>query len=503
MLNIKKMNNLTINDILKSFKLPLTHERKALITKAFDFAQKAHAGQKRRSGEDYFQHSIASAKILADIGMGSKTIAAGLLHDVPEDTNITLEEIKREFGQEIHDMVEGITKLGKIKLRETKEEYLLENLRKMFLAMAADIRVVIIKLADRVHNMRTLQFNPRDKQLRIANETMEIFVPLADRLGIGEFKAELEDLSFKFLKPKEYKNVKNLRDTYYREGEKFIKQAIRDLEKDLKKNGIEYVRIYGRAKHLHSLYLKLKRYDMNIGRIYDLIAIRIIVPSIADCYETLGLVHKKYRPMVGRIKDYISLPKPNGYQSIHTTIFGPEGKIMEIQIRTEKMHNEAEFGIASHWIYNENKKKRNWRDYFRPKETFSEKELVWLKQLREWQTEIGKDNTEFLEGLKIDFFKNRIFAITPRGDVIDLPEEATPVDFAYAIHTEIGNSISGAKADGKMVPLDYKIQNGQMIEIMTSKTNRAPNPKWLEFVKTSIARSNIKRNAKKPEGENS
>ena len=496
------MNELSINDIFKSAKLPLTKEREILITKAFEFAQKAHSGQKRRSGEDYFQHCIATAQILAEIGMGSKTISAGLLHDTPEDTNVTLKEIKNEFGEEIHDMVEGITKLGKIKLRETKEEYLLENLRKMFLAMAADIRVVIIKLADRIHNMKTLEFNPRDKQIRIASETMEIFTPLADRLGIGEFKVELEDLSFKYLKPKNYKNVKNLRDIHYREGEKFVNQAIKDMEKDLKKNNIKYIKIYGRAKHLHSLYLKLKRYEMNIGRIYDLIAIRIIVPNIADCYETLGLVHKKYRPMVGRIKDYISLPKPNGYQSIHTTIFGPEGKIMEVQIRTEKMHNEAEFGIASHWIYNENKQKKNWKDYFQhKKETYSEKELVWLKQLREWQMEVGKDNTEFLEGLKIDFFKNRIFAITPQGDVIDLPEDATPVDFAYAIHTEIGNSISGAKADGKMVTLDFKIQNGQMMEIMTSKTTTSPNTKWLDFVKTSVAKSNIKKHTKKIDEE--
>jgi RelA/SpoT family (p)ppGpp synthetase len=397
-------------------------------------------------------------------------------------------------------MVEGITKLGKLKLRETKEEYLLENLRRMFLAMAADIRVVIIKLADRIHNMRTLEFNPRDKQIRIARETMEIFTPIADRLGIGEYKTELEDLSFKYLKPKDYKNVKNLRDTFYREGEKVINQAIRDLEKDLKKQNIKYIRVYGRAKYLHSLYTKLRRHEMNIGRIYDLIAIRIIVPTIADCYETLGLVHKKYRPMVGRIKDYISLPKPNGYQSIHTTIFGPEGKIMEVQIRTEKMHNEAEFGIASHWIYNENKRKKNWRDYFTPaKETYSENELVWIKQLREWQTEVGKDNTEFLKGLKIDFFKNRIFAITPKGDVIDLPEGATAVDFAYAIHTEIGNSITGAKADGKMITIDSKIRNGQLIEIMTSKTNHTPNLKWLDFVKTSVARSNINKYAKKNE----
>ncbi len=483
---------LTLKDIFKSSKIDLTDERKKLIGKAFDFAQKAHAGQKRRSGEDYFQHCVATAKILAEIGMGSKTISAGLLHDVPEDTDVTLSEIEKEFGKDVHDLVKGITKLGKIKLRETKEEYLLENLRKMFLAMAEDIRVVIIKLADRLHNMRTLEFNPPDKQKRIANETMEIYVPLADRLGIGEIKAELEDLSFKFLDPENYNKLKEMRDKYYKEGEKFVKEAIKELEKNIKKKNIKIIEIYGRAKRLHSLFLKLKRHEMDIGRIYDLIAIRIIVPTIADCYETLGVVHRKYRPMVGRIKDYISLPKPNGYQSIHTTIFGPKGKIMEIQIRTQKMHDEAEFGIASHWIYNENKR-RSWKNYFRQKETYSEDELLWLKQLREWQNEVGKNSKEFMEGLKIDFFKNRIFAITPQGDAIDLPEDATPIDFAYAIHSEIGDSITGAKVDGKMVPLDYKIHNGQMVEILKSKEKKLPNAKWLDFVKTSNAKSHIRR----------
>ncbi len=489
---------LTLKDIFKSLKIEATDERKKLISKAFEFAKKAHQGQKRRSGEDYFQHCIATAKILAEIGMGSKTISAGLLHDVPEDTEITLAEIKKEFGKDIHDLVKGITKLGKIKLRETKEEYLLENLRNMFLAMAEDIRVVIIKLADRLHNMRTLEFNPPEKQLRIANETMEIYVPLADRLGIGEIKAELEDLSFKFLDPKNYNELKEMRDTYYKEGEAFVKQAIKELEHSIKKKNIKIIKIYGRAKHLSSLFLKLKKHEMDIGRIYDLIAIRIIVPSVADCYETLGVVHRKYRSMVGRIKDYISLPKPNGYQSIHTTIFGPKGKIMEVQIRTQKMHNEAEFGIASHWIYNENKK-RSWKNYFRQQETFTENELVWLKQLREWQNEAGRDNKEFMEGLKIDFFKNRIFAVTPKGDAIDLPEEATPVDFAYAIHSEVGDSITGAKVDGKMVPLDYKIRNGQIVEILKSKETKLPNTKWLDFVKTSNAKSHIKKQIKREE----
>lgn len=485
-----------LKNLLNSIKIPLTPQRKDLIIKAYEFAEKAHQGQKRRSGEDYFTHCIATAQILAGIGMGSKTISAGLLHDVPEDTPITLAEIKKEFGPEVHDLVEGITKLGKIKLRETKEEYLLENLRKMFLAMAADIRVVIIKLADRLHNMRTLEFNPPEKRPGIARETMEIFVPLADRLGIGEIKAELEDLSFKYLDPENYEMVKKLRDDYYKEGEQFKNQAIKELEKEIKSRGIKILKIYGRAKNLRSLFLKLEKKEMDIGRIYDLIAIRIIVPNVSDCYEVLGVAHKIYRPMVGRIKDYISLPKPNGYQSIHTTIFGPQGRIMEVQIRTQKMHDEAEFGIASHWIYNENKR-RDWKNYFRKKETYSEKELVWIKQLHEWQSEVGKDNEAFLEGLKIDFFKNRIFAITPKGDAIDLPEEATPIDFAYAIHSEIGDSIVGAKADGKMIPLDYQIKNGQMIEIMTSKEKKLPNRKWLEFVKTSNARSHIKRQLKR------
>ncbi|MDH4330230.1 MAG: RelA/SpoT family protein [Candidatus Moranbacteria bacterium] len=489
----------TIDDVLKSFKHSLTAERKKLILDAYEFAMEAHKGQKRRSGEYYIVHCLETAKILADIGMRSQTISAGLLHDVPEDTSITLVEIEKKFGKEVRKLVEGITKLGKIKLRGTKEEYLLENLRRMFLAMAADIRVMIIKLADRLHNMRTLEHNPPDKQIRIARETMEIFAPLADRLGIGELKNELEDLSFKYLEPEKYKEVNEMREKNYKEAKKCLDIATKEIKKELYAKGIKIIDIYGRSKSLYSLFLKLEKYEMDINRIYDLIALRIIVPEIADCYETLGLVHKKYRPMIGRIKDYISLPKPNGYQSLHTTIFGPEGRIIEVQIRTEKMHNEAEFGIASHWIYNDLKKK-SWSDYFFKKgNALPEKELAWVKQLQDWQNELGNNDKEFMQGLKIDFFQHRIFAFTPLGDVIDLPEKATPVDFAYSIHTDIGNRISGAKVDRKIVPLDYQIRNGQVVEILTSKLERKPNRDWLESVKTSGARTHIKRQLKKYE----
>ena len=483
----------TIEKVLKAFKLPLTPERKKLILEAFEFAKKAHEGQKRNSGEDYIQHPLATAEILAKIGMGTKTIAGGFLHDVPEDTAITLEEVEKKFGKEISSLVDGVTKLGKIKLRGSREEYFLENLRKMFLAMATDIRVVIIKLADRLHNMRTLEFNPPEKQERIARETMDVYAPIANRLGIGELKGELEDLSFKFLEPENYEFARKLEAEQYAEREKFVNLAIQELRAELKRDGINVLEINGRAKHLYRLFQKLKDHDMDINRIYDLVAVRIIVPEVTDCYETLGIVHKKYRPLVGRIKDYISLPKPNGYQSIHTTVFGPEGRIIEIQIRTEKMNNEAEFGIAAHWIYTE-KEKKGWKSYFfRKKSKVPEEELEWVKQLREWQTELGRDNEEFISGLKIEFFKNHIFAFTPRGDIINLPEEATPIDFAYAIHSNIGHHATGAKVDGKMVPLDYQIKNGQVVEILTTKDRKTPSHDWLKFVKTSNAKAHIRR----------
>jgi GTP pyrophosphokinase len=488
---------LTLTDIFKTFRPDLTEERKRLITRAYEFAKKAHHGQKRNSGEDYIQHSLEIACILTKIGMRSKTVSAALLHDVPEDTKVTLEDITKNFGPEIAAMVDGVTKLGKIKLRGSHEEYFLENLRKMFLAMAADIRVVIIKLADRLHNMKTLEYLPPDKQQRIAQETMEIFAPIANRLGIGEIKGQLEDLSFKYLDPKNYQYVKDMETQQLQEKERYLDLAVSEIKKSLEKDGIRVIEIDGRAKHLYRLFKKLERYDMDINRIYDLLAVRVIVPTVADCYEALGIVHKKYRPLVGRIKDYISLPKPNGYQSIHTTIFGPEGKIMEVQIRTQKMHDESEFGIAAHWIYTE-KEKRTWRNFFAKKNRpMPTKELVWVNQLRQWQAEIGRNDEEFVEGLKIDFFKNHIFAFTPVGDIINLPEDSTPIDFAYAVHSEVGNRTTGAKVDRKLVPLDYKIQNGQVVEILTTKDAKLPSRDWMKFVKTSNAKTNIKRQLKK------
>ena len=491
------MKPLSLKDILSALRDP-TDLRVKLITKAYAFAAKAHLGQKRRSGEEYVQHPISVAKILAEIGMGSKTITAGLLHDVPEDTSVTIEEIEKEFGKEIAGMVEGVTKLGKIKLRGSHEEYFLENLRKMFIAMATDIRVIIIKLADRLHNMQTLKYNPPEKQIRIARETMEVFAPIANRLGMGDIKIKLQDLSFEYLDSENYKIVKELEEKNYKKQEKYVYQAIKELTEEIKKEGINILEIDGRAKSVYSLFLKLKKYDMDINRVHDLVAVRIIVSEIADCYEVLGIVHKKYRPMIGRIKDYISLPKPNGYQSIHTTVFGPDGKIIEVQIRTLKMHNEAEFGIAAHWIYSEQKKKKNWKDYlFKKKETVPDKEVEWVKQLREWQSEIGRDDEEFMQSLKIDFFKNHIFAFTPRGDIIDLPEEATPIDFAYAIHGEVGNHATGAKVNSNMVPLDYRIRNGDVLEILISKDRKSPNSDWLKFVKTSVAKTHIRRELRK------
>ena len=488
---------LKIEDVLKNLRVPLTPEREKLIRDAFEFAEKAHRGQKRKSGESYIQHPLGTAINLARIGMGSKTIAAGLLHDVPEDTQITMKELEQKFGKEISFIVSGVTKLGKIKLRETKEELYLENLRKMFLAMASDIRVVLIKLADRLNNMETLDILPEPKQKRIALETLEVFVPIANRLGIGELKSKLEDLSFKYLEPKNYEYTKNIRDEVFGERKKNVEKSVQELKKELIRDGIRVIDIYGRVKSIYSLFQKMKKHEMDINKVYDLAGIRIIVPEVADCYEALGIVHKKYHPLVGRIKDYISLPKPNGYQSIHTTIFALEGKILEVQIRTKKMHDEAEFGIAAHWVYSEEGK--DWKSFFfKKKNKVPEEELAWVRQLREWQTEIGSANTEeFLESLKIDFFKNHIFAFTPRGDVIDLPEEATPIDFAYKVHSEIGNRALGAKVDGKMVTLDYKIKNGEVVEIIVSKEDKNPSQDWLRFVRTSLAKSQIKKAEKR------
>ncbi|NTW45837.1 MAG: bifunctional (p)ppGpp synthetase/guanosine-3',5'-bis(diphosphate) 3'-pyrophosphohydrolase [Candidatus Moranbacteria bacterium] len=492
-----------LDNILKASRRPFSTEERRFIEEAFTFAVQAHEGQERKSGEPYVTHSIAVAKILADMGMDKETLAAGLLHDVPEDTEHTLEEVSKRFGTEVASLVDGITKLGKIKLRGSHEEYFLENLRKMFLAMASDIRVVIIKLADRLHNMRTLDALPPEKRQRIARETMEIFAQIANRLGISEIKGELEDLSFRYLDPEHYEEMRKVEETYIREGKSYLERVMQQLRKELEGDGIKIIAIDGRTKHLYRLFRKLEKHDMEVSRVYDLIAVRIIVPEIVDCYETLGAVHKRYRPLVGRIKDYISLPKPNGYQSLHTTVFGPEGRIFELQIRTQKMHDEAEYGIAAHWIYTE-KERGGWRQFVfgrKAATTGKPKEVAWVAQLREWQKEVGRDDEEFLRGLKIEFFKNHIFAFTPKGDIIELPEEATPVDFAYAIHTEVGEHAVGAKIDGKMAPLDSVIKNGQVVEILVAKDRKKPNADWLRFVKTSSAKAKIRRAQREEDAE--
>lgn len=488
---------ITIEDVLKNVRFNLEFKKEALIRGAYAVAEKAHLGQKRKSGkDDYIQHPLHTALSLARIGLGAKTISAGLLHDVPEDTTVTLKDLEQKFGKEVSAIVDGVTKLGKIKLRGAREDAYLENLRKMFLAMASDIRVVLIKLADRLHNMETLEYLPPDKQQRIALETMEVFVPIANRLGIGEIKVRLEDLAFKYLDPKNYAETEKLVLDQYEQRKKYIDKMAVELKQELTREGINVLDIFGRTKHIHSLYQKLKRHDMDISKVYDMLGIRVIVLELANCYETLGIVHKKYRPLVGRIKDYISLPKPNGYKSIHTTIFGPEGILLEVQIRTKKMDDEAEYGIASHWIYSE--KKANMKNlFFKSKNVVPKEELAWISQLRKWQKELGRNDTEFMEGLQIDFFKNHIFAFTPRGDVIDLPEDSTPIDFAYRIHSEVGNRANGAKANGKMVPLDYKIKNGEVIEILTTRDQKNPSRDWLRFVRTSLAKSHIKKYLKK------
>lgn len=494
-----------------------------LLKRAFNFALHAHEGQKRKSGEGYIQHPLHTAYTLAKMGMTSETIAAGLLHDVPEDTKYDLESIKENFGEEIAFLVSGVTKISNVRLSEErantswekdkdediknggeedakektskadKEVMYMENLRRMVLAMAADIRIILIKLADRLHNMQTLDILPPNKQYRIAKETMEVYAPIANRLGIGGVKGILEDLAFSYILPKKYQEIEKMTRGQFREKEKAVAKAMEDIREVLVSEGEKVTDVHGRAKHLYSLYLKLVRHHMNIVRIYDLVALRIIVPEVANCYETLGIIHKHYRPLIGRIKDYISLPKPNGYRSLHTTVFGPLKEIIEIQIRTPQMHYEAEFGIAAHWIY---KQDRKFYSYFIPKNQpvrhINLKELEWVKQLESWHTEIGGDSKEFFRSLKIDFFQDRIFAFTPRGDVINLPEGATPVDFAYLVHTEVGNSCIGAKINGQKVALDYKINNGEVVEIVTNRSKKNPDRKWLDFIKTSQARSRIR-----------
>jgi GTP diphosphokinase / guanosine-3',5'-bis(diphosphate) 3'-diphosphatase len=481
---LKKTQNIT--EIIRILERNYKKIDKSLILDAYNFASRAHKGQKRLTGEDFVTHPLIVAGYLSQLGLDEKAIMAAILHDVLEDTSVTLKIIQEKFGKETAGLVDGVTKLKGIKLYgETKQ---IENLRKMFLTMAKDIRVVIIRLFDRLHNLQTLDvFNP-EKRKKIARQTIEIYAPLAERLGIGELKGKLEDLSFPYLLPRQYKQMKSLVKEKEKERERYIQKIINYLSKKLKKTNIK-AEIHGRAKHLYSLYRKLQRYNNDISEIYDLQAVRIIVVNVEDCYEILGLIHREWRPLPGRIKDYIALPKPNGYRSLHTTVFAPENKIIEIQIKTWEMHKEAEWGIAAHWHYTEGKESK---DYLRRKVSKIPKDrLRWVKQLVEWQKEL-KNREEFAESLKIDIFQDRIFVFTPRGDIFNLPKGATPIDFAYHIHTEVGNFCVGAKLDGRIVPLDFKLKNGSMIEIITKKKVIGPKRDWLTFVKTNLAKERIR-----------
>ncbi|MFT9494604.1 RelA/SpoT family protein [Anaerosolibacter sp.] len=460
----------------------------SLIIKAYNFSENAHEGQIRKSGEKYFVHPVQVAKILAELEMDDSTIVAGLLHDVIEDTKYGYEQVKKEFGEEIAQLVEGVTKLESLTY-ETKEERHAESIRKMFLAMAKDIRVIIIKLADRLHNMRTLKFMNENKKKEKALETLEIYAPIAHRLGISKIKWELEDLALLYMDPEGYYELVEKVAKKRREREDYINQVIKQLHESLKSVQIKY-EISGRPKHFYSIYRKMVYQHKSFEEIFDLIAIRIIVDNVKDCYGALGIVHTMWKPIPGRFKDYIAMPKPNMYQSLHTTVIGPQGEPFEIQIRTWEMHRIAEYGIAAHWKYKEGK----------TDEADFDDKLRWLRQMLEWQRDL-KDPKEFMESLKVDLFTNEVFVFTPKGDVIDLPAGSTPVDFAYKIHSAVGNSCIGAKVDGRIVPLDYKLKNGNIIEVLTSGHSNGPSRDWLKFVKSTQAKNRIRQWFKKERKE--
>ena len=463
-----------------------------LILKAYHLADGAHKDQKRLSGEAYIIHPVSVAYILAEYKMDTETIVAAILHDVIEDTSYTYDDIKEMFNEQVADLVEGVTKIGKIEY-QSKEESQAENLRKMVLAMSKDIRVILIKLVDRLHNMRTLEYMKESKQIEKSRETLDIYAPIANRLGIQTIKAELEDLALKYLDPDGYYDLVKKVKMKKQSREEYINKVIKILEKKIDEVGIE-AKIYGRSKHFYSIYRKMKAQNRNFDEIYDLIAVRVIVDSVKDCYGVLGIVHTQWKPIPGRFKDYIAMPKPNMYQSIHTTVIGPNGDPFEIQIRTKEMHETAEYGIAAHWKYKEGITDSN------NKELRYENKMSWLRQILEWQKELDNAN-DLVETIKVDLLNEEVYVFTPQGKVVELPMGSCPLDFAYRIHSDVGNSCVGAKVNGKIVPLNYTLNNGDIVEIMTSKNSNGPSRDWLNFTKSAHARNKIRQYFKKEEKE--
>ena len=488
---IKRMADFTspevlYNELFASVKKYHPSADISMIEKAYTIARDAHEGQVRKSGEPYIIHPLCVAIILADLELDKETIVAGILHDVVEDTVMSNEEIRKEFSAEVELLVDGVTKLGQLSYSHDKVDEQAENLRKMFLAMAKDIRVILIKLADRLHNMRTLQYMKPEKQKEKARETMDIYAPLAQRLGISKVKIELDDLSLKYLQPDVYYSLVEQISDKKSAREKFIQQIVAEVREHIDNAGIK-ARVDGRVKHFFSIYKKMVNQDKTLDQIYDLFAVRILVDNVQDCYAALGSIHEMYKPIPGRFKDYIAMPKPNMYQSLHTTLIGPNGTPFEIQIRTYEMHKTAEYGIAAHWKYKESggSKEKNI-------ENRAEAKLTWLRQILEWQKD-ESDNKEFMSLLKsdLDLFSESVYCFTPTGDVKNLPNGSTPIDFAYSIHSAVGNKMIGARVNGKLVPIDYRIQNGDRIEVLTSQNSKGPSRDWLAIVKSTQARNKI------------
>jgi guanosine-3',5'-bis(diphosphate) 3'-pyrophosphohydrolase len=473
---------MTIEQIIEKVKKNNPKADTDLVTLAYDFANKAHEGQIRKSGEPYIKHSLHTAFVLAQMKADLNTIIAGILHDVPEDTTYTFEDIKYNFGEEIANLVSGVTKVGKIRYRGIQRYR--ENLRKMFLALASDIRIVMIKFSDRLHNLRTIDSLPQEKQERIAEESLEIYVPIAELLGIWELKWQMEDICFKILYPEDFKKLQYKYEVERKaENSQYIQRVRNILSEELRKSGVEN-EISGRFKHLYSIYKKMQEKNYAFDEIYDVFALRVILSNISDCYKALGIIHSIWKPKAGRFKDYIALPKPNGYRSLHTTIFGPEGKSVEFQIRTEEMNDEALYGIAAHWHY---KRKYDNEDRKQPK---------WVEEILEIQRNV-KDTKDFIKNIKLDVFQHRIFVLSPKGDAFELPEGSTPIDFAYAVHTDIGNKTVGAKVNEQIATLDQELKNGDMVEIIIEKNKKSPSYNWINFVKSKRAKEKIKQNAKK------